>query len=792
MKFSLSWLTQHLETKATAEELAARMVSLGLEVEGIEKEGDAFNNVVVGHIVSRIQHPDADRLGVCTVNVGEKENLQIVCGAPNARNDLKVVVALNGAVLPGNFEIKPSKLRGVKSNGMICSIKELGFGEEADGIWEFEGTDEIGTPIANALGLNDVVFDVDMTPNRGDALSVYGIARDLAASGIGELNAVTVEESDETDDIETAAKAVEPAIVKTHESCPFFTGQLIKNVENSETPAWMVRFLEQAGLRSINCLADITNFMLMSYGQPMHVYDADKLKGNIRIENAKGGETLIGLDGNEHTLAEGDIAICDDSGVIGLGGIVGGESTSVDENTQNVYLEIAQFNKEQIAITGQRLQCNTDARYRFERGTDAAMTVPVAVMASDLIVELCGGELCGIDTDGTEIPEARIINLNPERVKTFGGLDISANEVKEILERLSFKVEGEKTFTVTVPSYCTIMDNDADLIEEVLRMKGLNAIPTVLPPLPLQTIKGADEGRKSDRIARRTIASMGYLECLNYSFINREKAQMFAEGEALLELTNPLDEVDMSTMRPSLIPSLLGAASKNIARSEGLIRLGEVGKIYTEKMETLNAAALIMGAPEKHWNDAQKQVSLYTVKADAIAMLESLGLSADKLQVRNGATSAYHPGRSGSLVLGKNVYATFGEVHPAIMKIFDLKGSAFIFEIDLIKAEKMQMKTPVFFSSAYQSVQRDFAFLVASDVKAGDLINALKGADKDLVRNVNLFDVYEGEHVEAGKKSVALSMTLQAVDRTLTEDEINVVAAKAVANVTKRFNAEVR
>ncbi|MFT7433305.1 MAG: phenylalanyl-tRNA synthetase beta chain [Alphaproteobacteria bacterium] len=793
MKFSLSWLKQHLETEATAEVLAARMVSLGLEVEGIEDEGAQFNNVVVGNIVTRVQHPDADRLGVCTVNVGAKENLQIVCGAPNARDDLKVVVATDGAVLPGDFVIKPSKLRGVKSNGMICSIKELGFGEEADGIWEFDGDVAIGTPIAEALGQNDVVFDVDMTPNRGDALSVYGVARDLAASGMGTLNAVTVEEVDEGVDVDDAVENTEaPSIVKTHAGCPFFTGQLITDVENGESPTWMKKFLEQAGLRSINCLADITNFMLMSYGQPMHVYDADKLKGDLRIEAAKGGEKLLGLDGNEHTLAEGDIAIMDDSGVIGLAGIVGGESTSVDENTKNVYLEVAQFNKENVAVTGQRLQCNTDARYRFERGIDAGMTVPVAVMASDLIVELCGGHLGGIDTDGEELPEVREITFNPVRVKTFGGLDIPAAEVKEILENLGFTVKGTDIFNVTVPSYCTMMDTDADLIEEVLRMKGLDVVPTQLPPLPLQTIKGADSGRKADRIARRSLAAMGYLECINYSFINREKAQLFAEGEALLELANPLDEAEMSTMRPSLIPSLLDAASKNMARGESSIHLGEVGKTYTETTEVLKASGLIMGGQDKHWQGNAKQTDLFTAKADAISMLESLGVAADKLQVRKGANSAYHPGRSGSLVLGKNVFATFGEVHPAVMKNFGLKGTAVIFEVDLLKAENMQMKKPAFVSSTYQAVQRDLAFLVESDVQAGDLINALKGADKDLVRHVNLFDVYEGENVEAGKKSVALSMTLQAVDRTLTEADINAVVEKAVGNVKKRFNAEVR
>lgn len=792
MKFSLSWLKEHLDTNLTAHELADKMVTLGIEVEGLEEEGAAFKRVVVGHIVSRVPHEDADKLGVCQVQVGESEPRQIVCGAPNARDNLTVAVALDGAVLPGDFKIKPTKIRGVKSNGMICSVRELGFGEEHNGIWEMVTDAAIGTPLAEALGLDDVIFDVALTPNRGDALSVYGVARDLAAAGAGTLKSLNIEAQDQGGDVQTPSDKGLTSVTLNHEGCPFFTSQVVTGIQNGESPSWLKKRLEQAGLRPINAVADITNYMLLSYGQPMHAYDMDKLNGNIRVEAAQGGETLEGLDGNTHKLAKGDIAICDDSGVIGLAGIVGGESTSVDENTVNVFLEVAQFNRHNIAVTGQRLQCNTDARYRFERGVDPKMTLPASILADKLITEICGGEASGIDAVGTEHPEPQKITFDPCKVKTFGGLDMDSSEVQNLLERLGYQVEGAGPFEVTVPSFAQGMENEADLVEEVLRLKGFDAVPIQLPPLPKVRVKGADKGRKSDRVARRGLAGLGYLECINYSFINREKAAQFAGGEALLELSNPLDAEEMSTMRPSLIPSLLDAAVKNMARGEKEVRLVEVGKTYTEQTETLKAAGLLCGKADKHWQQGVAEFDVFTAKAHAMALLNALGLDAEKMQVYQNEQVGFHPGRSGQLALGKTVFATFGEVHPKLMKEYGLKGKAVLFEVNLDLCDSMAMKKGQLFMSPYQASERDFAFLVKQDVKAGDVINTLKAADKNLVRHVNLFDVYTGEGVADGYKSLALSMTLQAEDRTLTDAEINSVADKAVAAVQKRFDAEVR
>jgi len=786
MRFSLSWLKEHLNTTATTGELADKMVDLGIEVEAIEDEAAAFNNVIVGHIMTREQHGDADRLGICTVDVGEDTPRTIVCGAPNARDNLTVAVAVEGAVLPGDFEIKPTKIRGVKSNGMICSVRELALGDEHEGIMELETDKKAGTPFAEVWGSTDVVFDVALTPNRGDALSVYGIARDLAASGIGELI-----------EVEHATITAESPSITTEiqsENCRFFTGQLISDVQNTESPTWLKKRLEQAGLRPINAIADITNYIMLTYGQPLHAYDADKLKGNITVQTATEESEFAGLDGNAHKVAAGDIIICDDCGVIGLGGIVGGESTSVELNTSNVYLEAAQFNAEAIAVTGQRLQCNTDARARFERGTDPAMTVPAALAAMHLIIEICGGNSSNMEKVGHELPEPRVLSFDPTQVQTFGGLELSKNDTKETLEKLGYHVADDGAlFKVTVPSHVTIMDSEADLVEDILRLQGYDTVPTVLPPLSDNTITTTAPNLRADRVARRSLAAMGYLECINYSFISAEHAAMFAEGVALYTLANPIDADTMSTMRPSLIPSLAVAATQNIARSEGSVTLAEVGKTYTEGNEVLMAAGLRCGSAERHWQGNTAQADVFTAKADALKLLEILGLPVANLQVRNNnLPSTYHPGRSGVLALGKNVFATFGEMHPKTAKKLGLKGTVVLFEINLTACDAMKTKQGAYFTSTYQAAQRDFSFLVGHDIAAGDVMNTLKGANKELVRKVTLFDAYEGERIKAGKKSLALRMTLQAADRTLTEEEINKVCDTAVSSVQKRFHAEVR
>lgn len=778
----MTWLKKHLKTEATATEVAEMLNRIGLEVAAIEETGPEFSGVVVGHIITRTQHPEADKLGVCSVDVGESEPVQIVCGAPNARDNLKVAVAKVGAVLPGDFKIKKSKLRGETSNGMICSVRELGLGTEHEGIWELETDAPLGTDLKDAIEIDsETVIEIEVTPNRGDALSVYGIARDLAAAGLGELITDTSEITSETADFDIA-----------HEGCSYLAIASLKNIENKQTPEWMKSQLEAVGLRSINPLADITNYVMMDLGQPMHAYDASKVSGALKVTSATAGEKLEGLNDETYTLSSEDMVIADDTGTVGLAGIVGGVSTSADETTTTALLEAATFNKVRIAKSGQRLQAITDSRYRFERGVDAKLPRIALKKAIELAQEICGAEVVSVQEKQASATEVLQLDFELSFLKSFGGVDMPKQEVVDSLTKLGFKVEDKgDVLGLTVPTHYHIFDGGSqDVVEEILRLKGYDAIPAILPEMiPVNALDDADYFH-ADRGGRRALASAGYLEAINYSFIPQKHAQAFGGGQDSLRITNPITS-EMSDMRPSLLPGLLMAVKKNVARSESHIRLAEVGHIYTDKGQTLKAAAVRFGG-FKHWQAGSVKEDLFALKADAIALLESFGHDATKLQTDDKAPEWFHPGRSGSIGLGPKRFVYFGELHPAVAKSFGLKGRVYIFEADLDAMSAIKVKPKKFELSQYQAVNRDFAFLVAEDVPAEKLLQTLRGADKELVKEASLFDVYQGEGVPAGFKSVAMSLTLQAMDRTLTDDEINKVSDKVVADMSKRYEAELR
>jgi phenylalanyl-tRNA synthetase beta chain len=785
MLFSLSWLKQHLETTASVTEIAERLVTLGVEVESVEDESAKFDGVVVGHVLKRVQHPDADKLGVCTVDVGAKEPLQIVCGAPNARDGIKVAVILMGAKLPNGMEITKAKMRGVESCGMICSARELGLGNDHTGIMELETDKPLGTPFAETLGDLDVIFDVSITPNRGDVLSVYGIARDLAASGLGKLKPL--------EKVKDGSGKVATAMKINSKNCSFFSGISINGIKNTESPAWLKNKLEQVGLRPRNAVVDITNYILVGLGQPLHSYDADKLKGTVTVEDAKGGEKYTGIGDVECVLNKGDMTICDDSGVIGLAGILGGETTAVEEKTTNVYLEAAVFDRSRITQTGQAHQINSDARYRFERGVDPAMTEYASKRAASLIVEICGGKISEMDTAGSTEKVQKAITLNPEKLETFGGLSVKKAEIKGILEALGFTViEKKEAFSVTPPSFRTYMETEEDLIEEVLRVKNYDSVPAVLPPLSEKVGHAVSTLRGLEWTARYFLSSLGYLETINYSFISENNAKTFAQGEKLVKLANPIDEATMSTMRPSLIPGLLDAAAKNIARSVKDVRFGEVGQVFTENNEQTHVAVIRTGTEEKSWQGNDERDVLFAVKGDLHAMIGALGLSADIFQISQSGADYYHPGRSGTLKLGKNTVAYFGELHPATLKKLDIKGKTYGFELNLSALEQLKTKVKSFETSNYQPVEKDMAFIVEDTVSAGEMLNTIKKADKGLVKHVDLFDVYQGENLPKGKKSFAFSVMMQAADRTLKDEEIKAVMDKVASLAIKHHKAELR
>ncbi|HAG52476.1 MAG TPA: phenylalanine--tRNA ligase subunit beta [Alphaproteobacteria bacterium] len=788
MKFSLNWLKQHLDTNASAEQIVDQLNKLGMEVEEFEDGAKALENVVVGKIISRVQHPNADTLGVCQVQVGENDIRQIVCGAPNARDGLTVAAALEGACLPGDFKISKSKLRGEVSNGMLCSVRELAIGDEYDGIWELDTDLPIGTPIAQLIDNTDAMIDVDITPNRSDVLSVRGIARDLAAADMGTLKPIAEKDY-------SAGFAQEKSVTLDNNDCTFFSSIEITGVKNEQSPAWLVEFLEKAGLRPINTIADVTNFVMLSLGQPLHAYDADKVKGNITVSTSKGDEKLEGLDGSTHSLKEGAITINDESGIIGLGGIVGGESTSVDENTTRIILEAAHFNKTTIALTGQALQVNTDARYRFERGVDPLMTRIALSNAAEIISELCGGEVSSMQTVGSDEYKPKVIEFDVRKMKTFAGVDVDENEAITILCKLGYNCTkaADFTYNVTAPSFVNICHNFADLVEEVLRIKGFDSIPVILPAPSLRTVTDWDDITLINRRSRKNLVALGYTELLNYSFISPKLTAAFSDTIENLILANPISE-ELSHMRQTLIPGLAESLVKNVKRGHANLMFAEVGKVFAEKGEKLQAAAIRMGLKaEKSWNNEAQVASVFDIKSDLFKFLESLDVEVDKVMIKDaGFAKYYHPGRSGVLMYKGKQIAQFGEIHPFVAKKMFLKAGTVAFEVDLELLLNDKKSNNDFSISQYQAVKRDFAFILDQKVKAADVLQTVKSACRPLAKATSIFDLYEGEEIGEGKKSLAISVTLQSDEKTLKDEEINAVAEKAVNAVIKRFKATIR
>jgi phenylalanyl-tRNA synthetase beta chain len=785
MKFSLSWLKEHLETDAKPDELSTRLVQLGHELDGVEDQAARFDHVVVGRVQDRSPHPDADRLGVCTVDVGGGKTHTIVCGASNVRADLTVAVALPGAVLPGDFQIKKSKIRGVESEGMICSERELGLGEEHDGIWEMETDASPGTSLARAMGWDDVIFDVAVTPNRGDCLSVYGLARDLSAAGVGTLRPLAQPQ---------AGKGTEPVKVTLEtEDCSFFSGVYLRGIKNGPSPGWLRQRVEQAGLRPRSLVVDVTNYIMLTYGQPLHAYDADKLQGHISVQAATGGEKFKGIGEVALVLNPGDVTINDDSGIIGLGGILGGEGTAVDEKTTNVFLEAAWFERSRIARTGQQHQLVTDARYRFERGIDPAMTARANQLAADVILAEAGGERTEVLEVGTAEKKTATIDYEAAFCRTFGGLDVPATEQKKILKDLGFDPkEKGPLLKLTAPTWRTYMETPEDVVEEILRIRGYETVPAVLPPMAEKSIRDAAPTLALERLARQTLAGNGFVEVVTYSFIRRDRARMFARGESLLELDNPLDADTMTTMRPDLLPGLLEAAAGNMAHSRPVARLLELGTVFTATGERVHAAGVFVDDGARHWQGRLPSWDVFAAKAAALQVVEAAGVKLQSLQLQTPTANIFHPGRSGQLVLGKETIARFGEVHPKIVKAFDLKGRPAAFVVDLTALSNAKIRRGTFAASPYPPVMRDLAFVLDEQITAQDVVKTVAKAAGPLAKTVEVFDLYVGKGVPPGKKSLALALTLQADDRTLEDADITQVMDAAITEVKKRHKGELR
>ncbi|WP_424976588.1 phenylalanine--tRNA ligase subunit beta [Dinoroseobacter sp. S124A] len=797
MKFTLSWLKDHLETEASLDDILYALTDLGLEVEGVENPAATLSEFIVGKVISAEKHPEADRLKVCQVEYGEGPT-QIICGAPNAREGITVVVARPGVYVPGiDTTIGVGKIRGIESYGMMASERELEMSDEHTGIIELpEG--EIGQSFPDWLAAHDParvdpVIEIAITPNRPDALGVRGIALDLAARGLGTMKAR------DTDPVQGSFPC--PISVSIDEdalgAAPVFYGRLIRGVKNGPSPDWLQAALRAIGLRPISTLVDITNFFTYDRNRPLHVFDADKVKGGLRVHAAKGGETFTGLDEKEYVLEPGMTAISDENGVESLGGIMGGLASGCTDETVNVFVEAAYFDPIRTAYTGRALKINSDARYRFERGIDPAWTPTGMEHATRMILDLCGGEASDVVMAGAMPDVSRAYKLDTDRVQSLVGMEIAPETQRATLEALGFTLEGDMAH---VPSWRPDVMGEADLVEEVARIASLTKLEgRPLPrsetgvPKPVVT-----PGQRRQAMARRMAAGLGYNECVTYSFIDQPTAALFGGGTEATELENPISS-EMSHMRPALLPGLMQAAARNQARGMMDLALFEVGPAFhggePGEQHTLISGLLVGRTGPKDVRGESRPVDIYDVKADAEAVLAAIGAPA-KVQILRGAQEWWHPGRHGKICLGpKKVLGVFGELHPKVVAALDLKGPVMGFTIwpdEIPMPRKSSATRPALEAKDLQAVERDFAFVVDAGVEALNLTNAAAGADKALIEEVRVFDEFIGGALGEGKKSLAITVRLQPKDATLTEKDIEAVAAKIIAKVEKATGGVLR
>ncbi len=797
MKFTLSWLKDHLDTDASVDEIAEALTDLGLEVEEIVNPADRLKDFRLGYVKHAEKHPDADKLRVCKVETDEGE-LQIICGAPNAREGITVVVCKPGMYIPGlDLTISVGKIRGVESFGMMASERELELSDEHDGIIELP-SGEVGDKFVDWLAENDPskvdpMIEIAITPNRPDALGVEGIARDLAARGIGTLK--------QRDYVPVPGDYESPIKVTidedTLDGCPHFTGRLIRGVKNGPSPQWLQDQLKAIGLRPISALVDITNYMTFDHNRPLHVFDADKVQGNLRVHLAKGGEKLVALDEKEYIIQPGMMVISDDKGPESIAGIMGGQETGCTEETVNVFLESAFWDHVQIALTGRALRINSDARYRFERGVDPEYTREGLEHATQMILDICGGEVSNVVEAGKAPNHARAYKLDAARVRSLVGMDIPESEQRQTLTRLGFRLEGEMAH---VPSWRPDVMGEADLVEEVARIASLTKLqgkplPRVTDGIPKPVMTPA---QRRQSMARRTCAALGYNECVSYTFIDQASAALFGGGDDATKLENPISS-EMSHMRPDLLPGLLQAAARNQARGYADVALFEVGPVFHDgepgDQKTQITGLLVGRNGPKDVHGASRPVDVFDAKADAEAVLAAIGAPA-KVQVLRDGDTWWHPGRHGRICLGpKKLLGVFGELHPRVLQAMDIKGPAMAFTIwpeEVPLPRKSGATRAALELRDLQAVERDFAFVVDAGVEALTLVNAAAGADKALIEDVRVFDEFIGGSVGEGKKSLAITVRLQPTDKTLKEKDIEAVSAKIVEKVAKATGGTLR
>ncbi len=787
MKFSLTWLKDHLNTEASVKEIVDTLNAIGLEVEGVEDPAVRLAGFTVAKVLTAEKHPDADKLQVLTVDTGSGDPLQVVCGAPNARAGMKGVLGQPGAIVPSNgMELRKSAIRGVESNGMMCSVRELELGDEHDGIIELPDDAPVGHSFADYHGTSPII-DVAITPNRPDCMGVYGIARDLAAAGLGTLKPIAMPE------FETSGAC--PVEIRTDdpEGCPAFYGRVITGVQNGPSPDWLQQRLTSAGQRPISLLVDLTNYLMLAYGRPAHAYDLAKLTGAVVARRAKNGEQVLALNEKTYTLDDSMTVIADDAGVHDVAGIMGGEDSGCSDHTTDVLLEIAYFDPARIGVTGRKLGLASDARTRFERGVDPAFLDDGLDLLTGLIVELAGGTASEKVHAGAPPSEPKVIAFDTGLTARLGGIDVPAEEQKRILESLDFAIDGG--WNVTCPLRRHDIEGPADLVEEVVRIHGLDKVESVALPRADGVAKPtATAVQLTERRLRRAAAASGLNEAITWSFISEEQAESVGGGKWVLD--NPISE-DMKVMRPSLLPGLLSAVQRNLDRGASSVRLFEIGRRYLEDGEHPTLVCVLAGDKvQRGWASGKATTfDAYDAKAICLELLEAVGAPVNNLMVMGDAGDAYHPGQSATLRLGpKNVVASFGMIHPSMLKAYDIDVpvAAMGIHLDAIPAKKnANFARSSFAPPALQAVTRDFAFLVPTELAASDLVRAVKGADKINIVDARVFDVFAGQGVPEGKKSVAVEVTLQPTEKSYKEADLKAISDAIVANAAKQ-GAELR
>jgi phenylalanyl-tRNA synthetase beta chain len=803
MKFTLAWLKEHLDAEAPLEAIVDKLTMIGLEVESVDDKAKLLAPFTIARVVEAKQHPNADRLRVCLVDTGTGDPVQVVCGAPNARTGMKGVFSPPGSFIPGkNITLGVGNIRGIESRGMLVSEAELLLSDDHDGIIELPADAPVGASYAQWAGLGDPVIEINLTPNRPDCTGVHGIARDLAAADIGTLKNRDVKPVKGTYPCPVSVKL---DFGDTPSLCPAFALRLVRGVNNGPSPEWLQRRLTAIGLRPINTLVDITNFITFDRGRPLHVFDAAKVRGDLVVRRATHGESFVALDGKTYTLDDSMCVIADARGVESLAGIMGGEATGCSESTTDVLIESALWDPLNIAQTGRKLGINSDARYRFDRGVDPEFMLPGLELATEMVLDLCGGAPSEIILAGDPHAPRRVIHFPTSEVKRLAGMDVPAAEIRRVLEKLGFTTAGEDILKVTVPSWRPDVEGKADLVEEIVRIVGVDRVPSTpfdrgdAPRKPVLTLL-----QVRTRKARRALASRGLVEAVTYSFIGKEQAELFGGGAGELALANPI-AAELSDMRPSLIPGLVLAAQKNADRGLSDVALFEVGQIFAgaRPQHQFTAAAGVrrgLAKPSgigRHWSSGTAEVDAFDAKADALAVLTAAGAPAQALQVVPDGPVWFHPGRSGTIQIGpQTVLGHFGELHPRVLDALDAGGPIMAFEVILeripVPKAKPTRAKPALELSPLQPLERDFAFLVDRGVNAIDIIRAAQSVDRKLITGVSVFDVYEGAGIDPDKKSVAIAVTLQPRERTLTDQEIEALAVRIVAEVGKRTGGVLR